>query len=75
MITIGYCSKKIDPEFREYIEKSCGLHKVEVIAFENPGTHSLSEAYNIILEQSSNDIVCYVTMIYTLKNLIGVIKY
>lgn len=57
MITIGYCSKKIDPEFREYIEKSCGLHKVEVIPFENPGTHSLSEAYNIILEQSSNDIV------------------
>lgn len=57
MITIGYCSKKIDPDFKEYIEKSCGLHKVEVIPFENPGTHSLSEAYNIIIEKSSNDIV------------------
>jgi len=57
MITIGYCTKKINPEFRNYIEKSCGLHKVEVIPFENPGTHSLSEAYNIILNQSSNDIV------------------
>lgn len=57
MLSIGYCSKKIDPEFREYIEKSCGLHNVEVIPFENPGTYSLSEAYNIILEQSSNDIV------------------
>lgn len=57
MITIGYSTKKIDPEFREYIEKSCGLHKVEVIPFENPGTHSLSEAYNIILSKSSNDIV------------------
>ena len=57
MITIGYCTKKINPEFREYIEKSCGIHKVEVIAFENPGTHSLSEAYNIILNQSSNNIV------------------
>ena len=57
MITIGYSTKKIDPEFREYIEKSCGLKGVEVIPFENPGTHSLTEAYNIILEKSTNDIV------------------
>jgi len=57
MITIGYSTKKIDPEFRDYIEKSCGLRNVEVIPFENPGTHSLTEAYNIILEQASNDIV------------------
>lgn len=57
MITIGYSTKKINTEFKEYIEKSCGLHNVEVIAFENPGTHSLTEAYNIILEKSTNDIV------------------
>lgn len=57
MITIGYSTKKIDPEFRDYIEKSCGLPNVEVIPFENSGTHSLTEAYNIILEKSSNDIV------------------
>ena len=57
MITIGYSTKKIDPSFREYITKSVGLPNVEVIAFENPGTHSLTEVYNIILEQSSNDIV------------------
>lgn len=57
MITIGYSTKKIDPEFREYIEKSCGLRGIEVIPFENPGTHSLTEAYNIILEKSTNDIV------------------
>jgi len=57
MLTIGYSTKKIDPEFREYIEKSCGLKGVEVIPFENPGTHSLTESYNIILEKSTNDIV------------------
>lgn len=57
MLTIGYSTKKVDPEFREYIEKSCGLKGVEVIPFENPGTHSLTEAYNIILEKSTNDIV------------------
>lgn len=57
MITIGYSTKKIDPDFREYIEKSCGLKGVQVIPFENPGTHSLTEAYNIILEQAENDII------------------
>ena len=57
MITIGYSTKKIDLEFRDYIEKSCGIKGVEVIPFENPGTHSLSEVYNILLEKSSNDIV------------------
>ena len=57
MITIGYSTKKIDPSFKKYIEESCGLDNVEVIAFENPGTHSLTEVYNIILNQSQNDIV------------------
>ena len=57
MITIGYSTKKIDLEFRDYIEKSCGIKGVVVIPFENPGTHSLSEVYNILLEKSSNDIV------------------
>ena len=57
MITIGYSTKKIDLEFRDYIEKSCGIKGVEVIPFENPGTHSLSEVYNILLEKASNDIV------------------
>lgn len=57
MITIGYSTKQIDPQFTEYIRKSCGIPKVEIIPFENPGTHSLTEAYNIILEKSTNDIV------------------
>lgn len=70
MITIGYSTKKIDPDFKDYIEKSCGLHNVEVIPFENPGTHSLTEAYNLILEQSSNDIVvlCHDDIYFDTKN-------
>jgi glycosyltransferase involved in cell wall biosynthesis len=70
MITIGYCTKKIDPKFKEYIEQSCGVHKMEVIPFENPGTHSLSEAYNIILEKASNDIVvlCHDDLYFEKKN-------
>lgn len=57
MITIGFSTKKVDEKFVEYLRKSCGIPKVEIIPFENPGTHSLTEAYNIILEKSSNDIV------------------
>tara|TARA_R110000803_G_scaffold56969_1_gene114720 strand:- start:9588 stop:11234 length:1647 start_codon:yes stop_codon:yes gene_type:complete len=70
MLTIGYSTKKINPEFRDHIEKSCGIHKVEVIPFENPGTHSLSEAYNIILEKASNDIVvlCHDDITFEKKN-------
>jgi GT2 family glycosyltransferase len=70
MITIGYSTKKINPEFRDYIEKSCGVRGVEVIPFENPGSHSLTEAYNIILEKSSNDIVvlCHDDIYFEKKN-------
>jgi glycosyltransferase involved in cell wall biosynthesis len=70
MITIGYSTKQIDPEFRKYIEDSCGLPNVEVIPFENPGTHSLTEAYNIILEKSTNDIVvlCHDDIYFEKKN-------
>jgi len=70
MITIGYSTKKIDPEFVEYLRNSSGNPKVEIIPFENPGTHSLTEAYNIILEKSSNDIVvlCHDDIYFEKKN-------
>ena len=57
MITIGFSTKKIDPEFVKYIQNTCGPKNVEVIPFENNGTHSLNEAYNHILNESKNDIV------------------
>lgn len=70
MITIGFSTKQIDLEFTEYLRKSCGIPKVEIIPFENPGTHSLTEAYNIILEKSSNDIVvlCHDDIYFEKKN-------
>ena len=70
MITIGYSTKKIDSKFKEYIGNFCALRGVEVIPFENPGTHSLSEAYNTILEQSTNDIVvlCHDDIYFEKKN-------
>jgi hypothetical protein len=57
MITIGFSTREIDNNFIEHIKNTCGPKNIEIIPFENKGTHSLSEAYNIILEKSTNDIV------------------
>jgi len=57
MITIGFSTREVSPDFIEHIKSTCGPKNIEIIPFENKGTHSLSEAYNIILEKSSNDIV------------------
>lgn len=57
MITIGFSTREIDQSFIKHIKDTCGPKNIEIIPFENKGTHSLSEAYNIILDKSSNDIV------------------
>jgi glycosyltransferase involved in cell wall biosynthesis len=59
MITIGYSTKKNNPNFSEYIKKTCGIKNVQVIEVENPGLFSLSEAYNKILDKSENEIVVF----------------
>jgi hypothetical protein len=57
MITIGFSTREINPDFIEHLKNTCAPKNIEIIPFENKGTHSLSEAYNIILEKSSNNIV------------------
>lgn len=59
-ITIGYSTRKHDPAHDEYLKKSCGLINTEVIAIENKNKYSLSEAYNLILSASKNDIVVFI---------------
>jgi hypothetical protein len=57
MITIGYSTRKSNPQYIEILKKSCGLKNVEVIEIVNDGIMSLPEVYNKILNESSNDIV------------------
>jgi glycosyltransferase involved in cell wall biosynthesis len=57
MITIGYSTRKSNPEFSEYLIKSSGYKKVSVIEKVNNGEKSLSEIYNEILSESKTDIV------------------
>lgn len=57
MITIGYSTRKSNPEFYEYLKLSSGLKDVQVIEKINNGEKSLSKVYNEILDESINDIV------------------
>ena len=57
MITVGFSTRKIDPTFVDYIRNTIGPKNVEIIPIENDGVYSLTQAYNMILDQASNDIV------------------
>jgi len=59
MITIVYCTRATNPEHKEHLIKSSGLHKhVEVIEIINNG-ESLTKCYNRGLKQAKNDIVVF----------------
>jgi len=70
MITVGFSTRKIDDTFVEMLKKTSGLSKIEIIPFENNGEFSLTEVYNKILDQSSNDIVvlCHDDIYFDSKN-------
>jgi len=57
MITIGYSTREHNPKFIEYLKKSSGNKKIEVIEKINNGEKSLSQVYNEILEESKTDVV------------------
>jgi glycosyltransferase involved in cell wall biosynthesis len=70
MITVGFSTRKIDQTFVEMLKKTSGLPKLEVIPFENNGEFSLTEVYNKLLDQSTNDIVilCHDDIYFDSKN-------
>ena len=70
MITIGFSTRKIDNDFIELLKKSCGVSNPQIIPIENEGKYSLPEAYNMILEQATNDIVvlCHDDIYFDSKN-------
>ena len=70
MITIGFSTRHIDNDFIKMLTKTSGVPSPEVIPFENNGEYSLTEIYNRILEQSTNDIVvlCHDDIYFESKN-------
>lgn len=70
MITVGYSTRKSSKEFKELLRKSSGHPKIEIIEKVNPDGRSLTEVYNEILEESTNDIVvlCHDDIYFDTKN-------
>ncbi len=70
MITVGFSTRKINDEFVTLLKKTSGVSKIQVIPFENNGEFSLTEVYNKILNESSNDIVvlCHDDIYFDSKN-------
>ena len=46
-LSVVFSSKKINPEFVETIRKSSGVHKIEILPYENPGKYSNPEHLKI----------------------------
>jgi hypothetical protein len=57
MITVGFSTRKINSKFVDHIKNTIGIKNVEIIPIENDGVYSLTQAYNMILDQASNNIV------------------
>lgn len=57
MITIGYSTRKSNPLFQEYLKKSAGHPKIQIIEKVNNGEKNLSQVYNEIINESIYDIV------------------
>ena len=59
MITVAYSTRKHNPEFIEYLKKSSGFKKLEVIEKVNNGEKSLTQVYNEVLSESKTDIILF----------------
>jgi len=59
MLTVAYSTREHNPEFIEYLKKSSGFKKLEVIEKINKGDKSLSEVYNEVLSESKTDIILF----------------
>ena len=57
MLTVGYSTRSSNPEFIEYLKKTSGFKKIQVIEKINNGEKSLTQVYNEILSEAENEIV------------------
>lgn len=73
MITIGYSTRKHNPDLISYFKKSSGNPKVQIIEKINNGEKNLSQVYNEIIEESDNDIIvlCHDDIYFDTNNWSG----
>lgn len=46
--------------FIQHLRQTCGLKPVEILAYTNPGTQSLSEIYNHALNQARHPFIVFI---------------
>ena len=70
MITIGFSTRFDNQKYIDYLKKTSGHPKVQIIQKINNGEKSLSRVYNEILEESENNIVvfCHDDLEFDTKN-------
>lgn len=70
MISVVYSTRKDKPDFKQHIEKTCGVKGLEIIQIENDGIMSLTEVYNKGLNESKNNVIvfCHDDIIFETKN-------
>jgi len=73
MITIGYSTRKHNPDLISYFKKSSGNPKVQIIEKINGGEKNLSQVYNEIISESDNDIIvlCHDDIYFDTNNWSG----
>jgi GT2 family glycosyltransferase len=60
MMTIVFSTRTDNSEYQKHIKDTIGIKDCEIIQIVNNGQYSLTEAYNMGLKQSSNDIVAFI---------------
>lgn len=59
-LSIVFSTRRVDPTFVAHLRASSGLADVEILPFENPGTHGLAELYNRGLGAAKADIIVFI---------------
>jgi hypothetical protein len=60
VVSVVISTKKIDEGYLNHVEKMFSHPKTEILIYENDGVSSLTEIYNLGLEDSKNDIVVFI---------------
>jgi GT2 family glycosyltransferase len=59
-LSIVYSTRHKTSQFIGHLQQTCGLKKVEILAYSNPGTNSLSSLYNHALKQAKHDFIVFI---------------
>ena len=60
MLTIGYCTRKIDIAYIDMLKETCGVDEVDIVPIEDHGDMSMTEAYIKIYNEHPNPYMVFI---------------